>query len=182
MLRLRIDGGEIFNDATNEFISIEPMTLMLEHSLVSISKWESKWKVPFLGEQKTDEQGLDYIRCMTMTQNVNPNVYLVLTPAHIKQVSEYIEDAMSATKFYDFRRQVGRREVITSEKIYYWMVAYNIPFECQKWHLNRLLNLIQICDIENSNNNKSNNMSTNEVMAQNRELNAARRAAMRSKG
>lgn len=184
MLSLTIPPQEFYNEETNEFFvpkCIENgITLRLEHSLVSISKWESNWKKPFLTkESKTNEEIIDYIKCMTLTQNVNPEVYLYLTLDNVKAVNSYIDDPMSATTFKETHINKVNNEQTTSELIYYWMVALEIPMECQKWHLNRLLNLIRICNIKNSPQKK---MTKGEILARNKELNAERRARLNSKG
>lgn len=181
MLEIKIPEQELFNEATNEFITIKPQVLRLEHSLVSISKWESIWQKPFLDkEPKTNEETLDYIRCMTITQNVDPGVYYGITAENIKAVSEYIDSPMSATWFSkDYGKPRGSREIVTSELIYYWMIALNIPMECQKWHLNRLLTLIKICNIKNQEPKK---MGKNAILSNNKALNAARRAKHHTKG
>lgn len=179
MLKIVIPGRELFDEEKSEFIEIKSQKLALEHSLVSISKWESKWKKPFLGhEEKTLEQSIDYIRCMTLTQNVDPQIYYCITNENVKEVSDYINDPMTATWFSN-QRKGGGREVVTSEIIYYWMIALNIPFECQKWHLNRLLTLIQVCNEKNAPVRK---MSKRDILSRNRSLNAARRAKLHTKG
>lgn len=176
-----------WDDINQEFINLPSVTLLLEHSLVSISKWESKWHVPFLKEraEKTPEQTLDYIRCMTLTQCVDPEVYSRMPASVLEEINEYIGDPMSATTIPN-RSSKGsgpNRETITSELIYYWMVAYNIPFECQKWHLNRLLKLIEVCMFkQDQQQNGPSKMSKSEIMARNRKLNAARRKRLHSKG
>ena len=182
MLTLSIPGGEFYDQATSEFISIKPQTVQLEHSLVSISKWESKWEKPFLNSEKSNEELLDYVRCMTITQNVNPMLYNTMTERNIEDVNTYINAKMSATFFSDEKKEGAprhKKEVITSELIYYWMIAQNIPMECQKWHINRLLTLIRICSIKNTPDKK---MKPGEIMRRNSSLNAARRAALHSKG
>ena len=180
MLEITVPEQELFNEATNEFIIIRSQVLKLEHSLVSISKWESKWKIPFLDKgKKTREQTIDYIRCMTITQNVNPMVYMGITNENIKAISDYIDDPMTATWFNEQQKRPGRQEIVTSELIYYWMIALNIPMECQRWHLNRLLTLVRICNIKNQ---KPKKMSKNEIYSRNRALNAARRQKFNSKG
>lgn len=179
MLKLHIKETECFNSETNEFHVVKEQTLALEHSLVSISKWEAKWKKPFLHTQnKTYDEIMDYIKCMTTTQNVDPYTYSCLNNDHIKQIQDYLNDSMTATTFTD-RDKKSSREIITSELIYYWMVALQIPFECQKWHINRLLTLIKICNIKNAPSKK---MSKADIFKQNRSLNEARRAALGSKG
>lgn len=180
MLILTIPSQELFNEATQEFISSKEQTLQMEHSLVSVSKWESKWKKPFLSkEPKTIEETLDYIRCMTITQNVNPNVYNFLTNENIQAINTYIDSSMTATTFSELGSKSTSREIITSELIYYWMIALNIPMECQKWHLNRLLTLIRVCNVKNTPAKK---MSRKEIMSRNASLNAARRKKLNSKG
>lgn len=179
MLRITIPSIELYDEKNNEFFSSKEQTLQLEHSLVSISKWESKWHKPFLTkEEKTIEETMDYIRCMTITQNVDDKIYKCITDDNLKQVKDYIEDDMTATTFSN-ESKTTNREIITTEIIYYWMIAFNIPFECQKWHLNRLLTLINVCNIKNSPKKK---MSKNEIMSRNSALNTARRKALHSKG
>ena len=180
MLTIVIPGLEYFNEETEEFVYTKEQTLQLEHSLVSLSKWESKWHKPFLGkDDKTFDETIDYIKCMTLTPNVDPNTYLFLTKENIKDINDYIGDSMTATTFSENGPNARNREIITSELIYYWMVALNIPFECQKWHLNRLLTLIRICNIKNQPSKKR---SKSEIMSRNAALNAARRKQLNSKG
>lgn len=181
MLRITIPAGEAFNEQTSEFISIKEQVLSLEHSLVSISKWESKWCKPFLGkEPKTRVEMIDYIRCMTLTQNVDPNVYDFINSDNIEQISKYIEAPMTATWFNE-KETKGKHnnEVITSEIIYYWMVSFNIPVEFQKWHLNRLLTLIKVCSLKNEPQKK---MSKREILDRNKAINKARRESMHTSG
>lgn len=180
MLKITIPEREYFDERTNRFFTIKQQSLQLEHSLVSISKWESKWEKPFLTkEEKTVEETIDYIRCMTLTQNVDPNVYKGITNRIIDQVTAYIEASMTATWFTEEKKGKVQREVVTSEIIYYWMIALNIPLECQKWHLNRLLTLIRVCNIKNAPPKK---MSKNEWASKQRSLNAARRKSLHTKG
>ena len=147
MLYLTVPSRELFNEATSTFSYTKEENLQLEHSLVSLSKWESKWEKPFLSEdKKTTEEIIDYIKCMTITQNVKPEVYDNLPKEVFTKVDAYIHAKMTATWFSDKQNAPQSREVITAELIYYWMVAHNIPFECQKWHLNRLITLIRVCD------------------------------------
>lgn len=163
-----------------EFVPPKTVTLQMEHSLVSLSKWESKWCKPFLSKVGlTDEESLDYIKCMTITKNVDPEVYDHLTKANVDAVVGYINAPMTATTFSKNTKEKASNEVITSELIYYWMIAYNIPFECQRWHLNRLLTLIRICGIKNAPPKK---MSKGELMRNNAALNAARRSKLHSRG
>lgn len=179
MLQITIPGMELYDEAKDEFVTTKPTTISLEHSLLSVSKWESKWHVPFLSKQdKTKEQVIDYIRCMTVTPNVDPYVYEGLTPKLMAVVNAYITDPMTATTFND-RNQRPSREIVTSEIIYYSMTEYGIPFECQKWHLNRLLTLIHVCSAKNAPKKK---MGKRDILSQNAQLNAMRRAKMGSRG
>lgn len=180
MLELHIPETELFDDATQSFIYIKGQTIRLEHSLVSISKWESKHHKPFLEkvEERTRAEMLDYVKDMTITQNVSDNVYSSLTPDHINKITEYINDSMTATWFSDRKKSRGR-EIVTSELIYYWMTAFNIPMECQKWHLNRLLTLIKICSLKQE---KPEKMKPSSIRSTNAAINAARRAKMHSNG
>jgi hypothetical protein len=180
MLRITIPAVEQWDEAKQEFIYTKEQTLSLEHSLVSLSKWESKWCKAFLTKQeKTFEETLDYIKFMTLTQNVDPEVYKYLTNGNIDEVNRYIEAPMTATYFSEDKNGKTSREQITAELIYYWMISLNIPFECQKWHLNRLLTLIKVCNIKNTPPKKRNKK---EIMSRNAALNAARRKQLNTKG
>lgn len=180
MLTVHVPAQEFYNEATGEFENVAACTLQLEHSLISLSKWEAKWKKPFIDQEGlTRAEILDYIRCMTINQNVDPKVYAAMSAADFERIKNYIADPATATKVYDRRPgKTGRREIITSEVIYWQMIYLGIPFECEKWHLNRLLMLIKVCSIKGTNNP----MSEAALFAQNKQLNAARRAAMNSKG
>lgn len=180
MLQLTIPSAEQWDESKEEFVYSKAQTLQLEHSLVSLSKWESKWGEAFLSKkEKTYEQTIDYIRFMTLTQNVDPNVYFRLTNADVEKIRNYIEAPMTATSFSDDKNARQSRELVTAELIYYWMIALNIPFECQKWHLNRLLTLIKVCVIKNQPPKK---MSKRELIQRNAALNAARRKRLNTKG
>lgn len=180
MLRITVPSMELYDEVKGEFINTKEKTLQLEHSLVSLSKWESKWNKAFLSKkEKTLEETLDYIRCMTLTQNVDPSVYNRLTRENIEQVNAYISAPMTATYFSEEKAVKASREVVTAELIYYWMIAQGIPFECQKWHLNRLLTLIRVCNVKNAPPKK---MSKKSIMSRNATLNAARRKKLNTKG
>lgn len=179
-LRIVIPAAEQFNYDTNEFLETKEQVLQLEHSLVSISKWEAIYHKPFLSQKpKTTAETIDYIRCMTLTQNVDPNVYTAITQDIIDRVTTYINASMTATTFSNEEGRGGRFKVITSELIYYWMIKNNIPFECQKWHLDRLLTLIHVCNVENGPKKK---MSSQEILRQNHALNEARKAKFKTRG
>lgn len=171
---------EGWDEEKQEFVEPRCETLQLEHSLVSLSKWESKWKKPFYSKREaTSEELMDYVRCMTLTKDVDPDVYDHLTKENIEDVRKYIEDSMTATTFLDKGSGQNNRETITSELIYYWMIASNIPFECQEWHLNRLITLIRVCNIKNTPPKKR---SKRDIMSRNAALNAARRKQLNTNG
>ena len=180
MLQITIPAREAWDEINEQFIRTKEQTLRMEHSLISISKWEAKWHKPFLSDQTRNyEETLDYIKCMTITQNVDPNVYYCLTAENMSDINSYIDNAMTATTIYDDPSSPKGRETITSELIYYWMIALNIPFECQTWHLNRLLMLIRVCNIKNQPPKKR---SKREIMSRNAALNAARRKQLNTTG
>lgn len=181
MLRITIPAAELFDESTESFIYKKEQMLVLEHSLVSLSKWESKWNKAFLTkEDKTTEEVIDYVRCMTVTQNVDPEVYFRLSSQNIDDINAYIDAPMTATVINRQNRKGGfNREKVTSELIYYWMIALNIPFECQKWHLNRLLTLIEVCEIKSQPPKK---MSKREIAARNSALNEARKQKLKTHG
>ena len=180
MLQLQFSDTQFYDEEKEQFITIKGQTIQLEHSLVSISKWEARWKKPFLvREGHTREETIDYIRCMTITQNVNPLLYQLLTSDQIIKVNQYIDDPMTATTISKQEGKGAPSKVITSEEIYYAMVAYQIPFECQRWHFNRLMMLIRVCDEKNKPKKK---MRKGEIAKRNRSLNAARRARLGTRG
>lgn len=180
---LKIPEQEFFVPP-DQFVTVKPCEIKIEHSLVAISKWEAKWHVAFLDDQvqKTNEMMIDYVKCMTITQNVDPLVYTAISnsPTLLKEINNYIDDSMTATTFTDHGgRKSGRGEFVTSELIYYWMVVQNIPVEFEKWHLNRLMTLIRVCSEKNSPSKK---MSKRDILNRNRALNEARKAKLGSKG
>jgi hypothetical protein len=175
MLQITIPAIEVFDETCNEFIITKEQTIQLEHSLVSISKWESKWAKPFLSKNsKTTEETFDYIKCMTITQNVSNDTYTYLTTKNIEEINKYIDAEMTATTFSNNDKTVNR-DIITAEIIYYWMISFTIPFECQKWHLNRLLTLINVCNIKNKPPKK---MNKREQASRNTNLNEERKRQM----
>jgi len=183
MLIINIPANNDLWDERNEiFITTkEVKAVTLEHSLVSLSKWESKWHKPFFTKgEKTNIESLDYIRCMTITpSDIDPLCYLGIPSHTIDTIHKYIEDSMTATTFSKDEHKVTNREIVTAEIIYYYMITLNIPFECQKWHLNRLLTLINVCNLKNQ---KPKALSQSETIARNRALNAERKARLNTKG
>ena len=180
MLTIVVPGEEHFNDQSQEFVTKGDVTLELEHSLVSLSKWESKHEKPFLGEgEKTSEDVLDYVKFMTLTLDVPDEVFFMLSEDNITKINAYIDAKMTATWFSEAPGAPKSRDVITAELIYYWMITFQIPFECETWHLNRLFTLIRICNIKQA---KPKKMSRSEISARNRELNAQRRAQLGTQG
>lgn len=181
MLEIRVPlGPELYDDEKEEFVQSDMVVIQMEHSLISLSKWESKWCRSFFSKQeKTLEETIDYFKCMTLTKNVDPKVYSMLTHDNIVEINKYIEAPMTATYFAEDKRQKPNKETITSELIYYWMISLNIPFECQKWHINRLLTLIRVCNIKNQPPKK---MSKRDIMSRNAALNATRRQQYNSRG
>lgn len=188
MLKIIIPSSEWYDEEKEEFVTNKETTLLLEHSLISISKWESKWEKPFLDPRpntppRTREETIDYVRCMCIQSNPPEDAFLSITNDNIKEINEYISSKMTATWFSEYgskKSGPGNVSIITSEIIYAWMVQYGIPAEYQKWHLNRLLMLIRVLNNLNSDNQPK--MSKNEIMKRNAALNAARRKQLNSKG
>ena len=179
MLTITIPSYELFNDVTQEFISEDERVIQLEHSLLSISEWESRWNKPFLSNmEKTSNELIDYVRCMTLTEGVPETAYLYIDNEQYKLINDYIAAPMTATTISEPPGKVSR-EIMTSELLYYYMIAANIPFECERWHLNRLLTLIRICSIKSQPEKKR---PINEVMKSNAALNAARKKQFNTKG
>jgi hypothetical protein len=180
MLKIIVPGDEIYDEKTEEFGTVGDVTIEMEHSLVSLSKWESIFEKPFLSsEEKTVEEIFEYIKCMSLEAEISPEVFSKLTKGNIEQINDYINAKMTATWFRDLPGAKRNRETITSELIYFWMIQFNIPFECENWHLNRLFTLIRVC---NEKTQKPKPMSRADAIAQQKALNAQRRAQLNSTG
>lgn len=180
MLKIRIPSKELWDEKQEMFIDTDPVELLLEHSLVSISKWESKHHKPFFtASDKTYSETIDYIRCMLLNEE-DINLEWILDNKVISQINEYIDDSQTAT-WFNKKEKKGKRssETVTSELVYYWMIALNIPFECQYWHFNRLLTLIEVCNVKNE---KPKKMSKKELYSRNSALNNLRRKQMNTHG
>lgn len=182
MLSIIVEGNDFFNEVTNEFTTVGNFELKLEHSLISLSKWESKFQKPFLSSpDKSTEEVMTYIKFMLIDETVGFDKIKELSQTNLVEIQNYIESPQSATTFGELpsQKSYGRNEIITAELIYYWLVAFNIPFECEAWHLNRLFALIKVCNIKNSPQKK---MSRSEIAARNQHLNAQRKAELGTSG
>lgn len=188
MLRMTVQAGEFYDEAKNEFTYTKETVLELEHSLASVARWESKWKKPFLDaggfvkddtSKKTPEEFYDYLRCMTLNQIEDKNCYRSLTPLQLEVINHYIQDPATATTFSDKEQKKFSSQKITAEIIYYWMTELNIPFECDKWHLNRLLALIKVCFKKKE---KPKKKPRGEAIAERKRLNAARQKQYNTRG
>ena len=179
-ITITIPGRDMFDPATQRFITTKEQKLSFEHSLLSIVKWESKWHKPYLSrDPKTDEENIDYIRCMCLTPNVDPNVFYAIDEKSAQAIADYIANPMTATTIKKDDKRPSR-EIITNELIYFWMTQFNIPFDpCQKWHFNRLMMLIQVAAVKNQPSKK---MSKKDILSRNAALNAQRRAHMGTHG
>lgn len=180
MLKITVPGIELYDEVREEFTTADGFTLELEHSLVSLAKWESIFEKPFLSKDpKTDAEVMAYIQAMLVTPDVPADVFSRFSQGTFEQINQYIDARMSATWFSDKDKGARSREIITAELIYYWMISFQIPMECQYWHLNRLFTLIRIFNIKNAPQKK---MSRSEIAARNRELNAQRKAQLGTSG
>lgn len=182
MLEIIIPAGEIWDESKQEFRQTKEVKLKLEHSLISISKWEARWKKAYLKErEKTEEEILDYICCMSIGVEITLDMLLMLTAEDIAKIKAYINDPMTATVIKHPPEEGGKPtgDTVTSELIYYWMGSYQIPVQFEKWHLNRLLALI---DLYNVKNNPPKKRSMRQITQGYAELNAKRRKALGTKG
>ena len=176
VLDLYIPGREFWNSELQEFIYTKDITLHLKHSLVSLTRWEQHYKRRFLDDgPKNEEEYRFYIQCMTLNKDVDPLVYTVLQEDDIKKVTDYLHDSMTATTLPKQNNNRSNSEKLSSELIYYYMSALNIPFECEKWFLNNLIILISIASIKNNPQEKKSKPSWSSIRA----LNAARNAKAR---
>lgn len=184
MLEITIPATELYDESKNVFIDIPETKLKLEHSLVSLKKWEQKWHVPFLAQENMSvEQQLDYVRCMTITQNVDPVVYYGINEEILLQIKAYIEDPMTAAWFTSAKKEKKSKKVMTAESFYFYMIELNIPIEFQKWHLNSLLTLIKYINIEHENADpKTKKMSKAETLAQMDRINEERKRRLKTNG
>lgn len=188
MLKIKIPKQDLWDEEAEKFISIDNDTILcLEHSLLSISKWEMIWKKPFLSNaQLTEEQSLSYIQCMCINGIDDIKYYKAISPSDIKRINKYIEDPMTATFFNETKKKKEKKRIITNELIYYWMISFQIPKEMEKWHINRLLTLIKVCNEEleaqNKNMNSKNKRPSKSYLADRDALNAMRKAKLHSKG
>jgi hypothetical protein len=180
VLTIIVPGIEMFDETSQEFKTKGDVVLELEHSLVSLSKWEEIFEKPFLGDaEKTTHEVMEYIKMMTVTPEVPEEVFDKLSEENIVAINNYINAKRTATWFSEAPGAPRSREVITAELVYHWMITFNIPFECQKWHLNKLFTLIRVCNIKQA---KPKKMSRTEIAARNRELNAQRREQFNTTG
>lgn len=181
MLEIELPGGELYDEIKEEFVELDPKTIQLEHSLISISKWESNWKVPFFREDRmTAEQLIDYILCMCITKRVTKTELSYLSSENLEKINDYMGEQRTATWFNDAHNNSRSREVVTSEILYYQMFKLGIPIECEKWHISRLLTLIRVYAAKDP--SVSQKMNKRDVAAQNRALNAARKKKYQTKG
>jgi len=179
VLKIVVGGDESFDETTNEFVVVGGTVIELEHSLVSLSKWESRFEKPFLGKgEKSSEEVLGYIREM-MLQEVPEETFSKLSDENVQEINRYIDAKMTATWFREEPGAPPSREIITAELIYYWMITFQIPWEAETWHLNRLFTLIRVCNMKQA---KPKKMSRAEIASRNRELNAQRKAQLGTRG
>jgi hypothetical protein len=180
MLTITVGATDVYDESDEKFSTHGGIELQLEHSLVSLSKWESEFEKPFLGKSgKTTEETLAYIRYMVLTPNPPEDFLQSLSKENMEEINRYIDRKMTATWFSDQPGEPKSREVITAELVYYWMTVFNIPFACETWHINRLFTLIRICNVKQA---KPQKMSRGETARRNRELNAQRRSQLGTRG
>ena len=179
MLTIHMPACELWDEKNECFIHTKPVVLKLEHSLISVSKWESKWHIPFLDTKLTAEQSLDYIRCMALNTDVDPNVYLALSAKQTEEIMKYINDPMTATTIKETADNKKSSKFTTSELIYYYMIQFGIPHEFEKWHLNRLVTLIRVCSEESKPQKKR---SKSQIEKDYEEINRRNKAKYHTRG
>ena len=180
MLIVSLPEVEGFDEETQSFVSLPGGELHLEHNLIALSKWESITHKHLIGnEDVSPEEMLLYIECMITDEEYDRELLDRLPASEIERVSNYMADTKTATTFVNKGDKDGSGEYTSSELIYYWMIACQIPFECETWHLSRLLTLIRVCNEKNQPEKK---MSRSDILSRNRDLNRARRQALGSKG
>lgn len=183
MLKITVNGPEFYNQETEEFEYPQSFEVELEHSLASVSKWESIHEKPFLdNDAKTREERLSYVQCMSFSREISPEELLVLGSEEMDRIGAYIESKQTATRFAEMPKKPGPIKIITAEVIYYWMVSFNIPFECEHWHLNRLLTLIRVCGSETAKHKPASKSEKRDAMKRMRELNEQRKAQLGTRG
>lgn len=181
MLEIVIPAQQTFNETTSKFVNFESVTLRLEHSLLSMSKWESIWEVPFFSrEKKTAQQVLSYVKLMADAP-VSDDTLSLLRASDLNRLNEYLDAKHSATWFSDEGEKANSTQTVTSELIYYWMTAFSIWIECESWPLPRLMNLIKIAQLK-SDTGKKKGRSKTQMLSERASLNAKRRAEQKSKG
>lgn len=182
MLRVSVPEQFLWDEEKEEFLKIPGSNLLLEHSLIAVAEWEGKWHKPFLGDNdKTDEELKDYIRCMTINKDVDPLVYQYLPSYIMDDIFKYADDPMTATRINNIKKEgyARKKETITAEIIYYWMITLNVPIKFERWHLNRLITLIRVINIKNAPPTK---MSKRDILARNAKINAQRRSQLKTRG
>lgn len=181
MLQITIPAERGFNEITEEFVSFPAVTLRLEHSLISIQKWEAKWHKSYLNNKEfTAEEQLDYIRCMSIDSNFDASIFNRLRISDYEKIRDYIANPMTATVIHRRKDQSSSSgQFVTAELIYYWMTEFGIPFECNKWHINQLLTLIEVCSIKQSPGKK---MNKREAAMMRAAANESRRKRLGTRG
>ncbi len=181
MLQITVPARELWDEQNECMLYTKEAHLKLEHSLISISNWEMKWHISYFDKTpKTEEQAFDYIKCMTLNKEVSDDVYLCLTQQNVNAINEYMLDQMTATTIGEVKQNSRtNNQKVTSELIYYWMIQFGIPFTCEKWHINRLIMLIRVCAEESK---PKKGRKAKDIAMDYRAINAARRAALNTKG
>lgn len=181
MLELHISETELWDPVSEKFLLVKEQSLPLEHSLLSISKWEEKWHKPMPlinNERLSGDEFLDYVRCMTISRNPDPLVYRCITAREVEAIMAYINDPHTATWFGNEKSGGNDKRPLTTELIYHLMFAFGVSKECEKWHLNRLMTQLRV---EYEESKPSKKKTPAEIAERHRMLNAKRRAEARAK-